>query len=362
MALELSLLCPGDDDFSLQLNCQLADRGVTAICGPSGSGKSTLLDCIAGLRRPAHGSVVRYRGESWQEDDHFTPPWLRQVGYVFQDARLFPHLTVQGNLDFARQRAPRDGAPDPSQVSAWLDLEPLLSRQPGKLSAGQRQRVAIGRAVLANPRLLLLDEPLANLDRSAGRQCLDYLQRLARAMSLPMLYVSHDIEEVAQLADRLLLLRQGQVVEQGPLIELCSRLDTSIAHEEQAAAIVVGTVAAHDTTFGLTEISLEGQSLYVNHLPEQAGAERRVRIPARDVSICRQRPSDSSILNILSVTLEEIEQTAHARVLLRLALGEQHLLARITRKSASQLGLQAGDRLYAQIKSAALLSEGLHPP
>ena len=326
---------------------------------PPVAAKAPLLDCIAGLRRPLPGSVVRYRGDSWQEGEHFTPPWLRRVGYVFQDARLFPHLSVQGNLDFARQRAPQADAVDPDQVIAWLDLEPLLSRQPEKLSAGQRQRVAIGRALLANPQLLLLDEPLANLDRASGRQCLGYLQRLATEMSLTMLYVSHDIEEVAQLADRLLIVQQGRVVEQGSLLDLCSRLDTSIAHEEQAAAIVVGTVSKHDRDYGLTELSVEQQPLFVNHLPEQEGAERRVRIPARDVSICRQRPADSSILNILPVVVEEIEQTGEARVLLRLALGEQHLLARITRKSASELQLRAGDRLYAQIKSAALLSEGM---
>lgn len=362
MTLQLALDCQGDDGFQLQLECSIASRGVTAICGPSGSGKSTLLDCIAGLRRASSGSTVSFGEQCWQDRETFVPPWQRRVAYVFQDARLFPHLSVQGNLDFARSRAPAANAPDPAQVIAWLDLAPLLTRQPDTLSAGQRQRVAIGRALLANPQLLLLDEPLANLDRATARQCLGYLQRLATEMSLPMLYVSHDIEEVSQLADQLLLLEQGRILNQGSLLDLCSRLDTHLAHEEQAAAIATAIISGHDSEFGLTELSLEGHPLFVNHLSQAEGAERRVRIPARDVSVCRQRPDDSSILNILPVTIAEIEQTADARVLLRLALGEQHLLARITRKSAVHLQLQTGDRLYAQIKSAALLSEGLDLP
>lgn len=355
--LALRINCPGERDFRLQLDCELPARGITAVYGPSGSGKSTLLDCIAGLRQPGADAVIRFGSKTWQAGTHFTAPWDRRVGYVFQDARLFPHLNVQQNLDYALTRRPTAGEISPDKVIAWLELEDLLASSPAALSAGQKQRVAIGRALLGAPRLLLLDEPLANLDHAASQQCLACLQRLADALDLPMLYVSHDIEEVSQLADYLVLLEQGQLVDQGSMLQLCSRLDTRLSHEEQAAAIVEASIARHDEYYGLTELSLAGQSLYVSHLPQKPGQPRRVRIPARDVSVCRQRPLDSSILNILAVTLTELEDSGEARILLRLSLGSQHLLARITRKSAVELQLQVGDQLFAQVKSAALLME-----
>jgi molybdate transport system ATP-binding protein len=246
-------------------------------------------------------------------------------------------------------------------VAEWLDLGELLSRPVNALSAGQKQRVAIGRALLCSPRLLLLDEPLANLDHAASRECLRCLQRLSGELQVPMLYVSHDIEEVSLLADHLLLLEQGRVMEQGSLLALCSRLDTRLSHEEQAAAILTASVSRHDTEFGLTELTVDGHSLRVNQLPLAPGQSRRVRIPARDVSVCRERPTDSSILNILPVTVTEIEETSGPRLLLRLKLGSQYLLARITRKSAVELALKAGDQVHAQVKSAALLMEAIDP-
>ena len=355
--LSLQINCPGDEDFCLTLDCELPDTGVTAIYGPSGSGKSTLLDCIAGLRRPDLGSSIGFREQNWMTGEQFTPPWQRRVGYVFQDARLFPHLSVSRNLEFAAQRAGANTGPKADKVIDWLDLGPLLQRKPETLSAGQKQRVAIGRALLSAPQLLLLDEPLANLDSKASRQCLSYLQRLGQELDLPMLYVSHDIEEVSQLADYIALVDGGRLLDQGSLLSMSSRLDTRLSHEEQAAAILTGSIAGHDNEFQLTEITVEGQSLYVNHLEQDTGALRRIRIPARDVSICRQRPQDSSILNILPVSVSEIEQCGDARILLRLQLGSQHLLARITRKSATALELRLGDQLFAQIKSTALLTE-----
>jgi molybdate transport system ATP-binding protein len=359
--LALQLHCRGEHDFELEVDCRLPGTGVTAVYGPSGSGKSTLLDCIAGLRQPEPGSSISLGGESWLDPRSSLPPWRRELGYVFQDARLFPHLDVQGNLQYASQRARGSGDVDREQVVEWLQLGELLPRSPDTLSAGQKQRVAIGRALLAAPRILLLDEPLANLDHAAAGQCLSCLQRLAAEYPRAMLYVSHDIEEVSQLADHILLLENGRVRDQGAFLELCSRLDTGLAHEEQAAAIITAQVARHDPDYGLTELALEGQTLLVNHLAQAVGQRQRVRIPARDVSVCREHPQDSSILNILPVTLAQIEDTAAARLLLRLALGEQHLLARITRKSCEQLGLAVGDRLYAQVKSAALLMEAADP-
>lgn len=359
--LSLKLTCQGDSNFELQLDCTLPASGITAVYGPSGSGKSTLLDCIAGLRQAAADSVIHMDNVTWQGPGIAVPAWQRHIGYVFQDARLFPHLNVLQNLNYALARCVSPGTISLDQVVAWLELEALLSRTTDTLSAGQKQRVAIGRALLSSPRLLLLDEPLANLDHAARQQCLRCLQQLSDELQLPMLYVSHDIEEVSQLADHLLLLDRGRLVEQGSLLALCSRLDTRLSHEEQAAAILTASVSRHDTHFGLTELAVDGHALFVNHLPHAPGQTRRVRIPARDVSVCRQHPLDSSILNILPVTLSEIENTNAARLLLRLSLGSQFLLARITRKSAVELNLQVGDPIYAQIKSAALLMEATDP-
>ncbi len=355
--LELQISLKTETDFQLTIDCNIPDTGVTAIYGPSGSGKTTMLRCIAGLQAADEGSHIVYRGTSWQSDHQFLPPWQRNIGFVFQDARLFPHLTVRQNLDYAMQRRKAGSDINLEKVTQWLHLENLLCRPATQLSGGQQQRVAIARALLSGPRLLLLDEPLANLDKAARQQCLHYLQRLRDSLDLPMLYVSHDIEEVSQLADHLVLLRGGEIEAQGSVLDLCSRLDTRLSHEEQAATIVVGTLRQHDTHFGLSEIDVESHTLLVNQLAEPLGASCRLRIPARDISISRQRASDSSILNILPVKLVEIEVTSSARMLLRLALGDQYLLARVTRKSVTELQLEVGDSLYAQIKSVALLSE-----
>ena len=360
-SLTLNLMCRGDKGFNLQIACELPASGITAVYGPSGSGKSTLLDCIAGLRQCVPDSVVRLGSETWQAPGYSAPAWKRCIGYVFQDARLFPHLDVQQNLNYPVARRPQSSVIALDQVVAWLELDELLQRAPDTLSAGQKQRVAIGRALLSSPQLLLLDEPLANLDHAARQECLRCLQRLSKELRLPMLYVSHDIEEVSQLADHLLLLEHGRLVEQGSLLSLCSRLDTRLAHEEQAAALLNARITQHDTNYALTELEVDGHTLFVNHLPHAPGQLRRVRIPARDVSVCRQRPLDSSILNILPVTVCEIEKTDNARLLLQLSLGTQFLLARITRKSAVELGLRVGDQIYAQIKSAALLMEATDP-
>ncbi len=355
--LSLQLNYRANGDFSLELDCTLPATGVTAVYGSSGSGKTSLLDCIAGLRVAESGSRITFGDQRWQEPGNFVPPWRRGVGYVFQDSRLFPHLTVEQNLDYARRRQHANDGPRLEQVIDWLDLAGLLGQGADQLSAGQRQRVAIARALVSAPSLLLLDEPLANLDREAARHCLGYLQTLHDGLDLPMIYVSHNIEEVSELADHILLLEQGRAVGQGSTLALCSELDNRLSREQQAAAIAECRIKDHDPDFGLTELDLEGHALYVSHIDRPPGQQRRLRIPARDVSVCRERPADSSILNILPVTLAGMRDSDDARVMLRLALGAQYLLARITRKSAHQLQLAVGDRLFAQVKSAALLME-----
>lgn len=360
--LDFDIRWRGAREFQLACATSVPLAGVTALYGPSGSGKTSLLECLAGLREPEPDSRVHFDGMPWFSPTVRLPAWHREIGVVFQDGRLFPHLSVAGNLDYAIAR--RHGGPSfaRDQVVEWLELAGLLAHKPAQLSAGQRQRVAIARALLNSPRLLLLDEPIANLDRASRQRCLACLARVASESSLPMLYVSHDIEEISQIADRLLMLEQGKLVEQGPLIELAGRLDTRLAHETRAAAIVLGAVLRHDESYGLTELDLEGQPLWVNRMEAQPGQIRRLRIPARDVSVSRAPHADTSILNSFESRLVEMEETENSRVLLRLAVGQQFLLARITRKSADQLALQPGDTLHAQVKSAALLNEEATSP
>ncbi|MCL4106126.1 UNVERIFIED_CONTAM: hypothetical protein GTU68_058432 [Idotea baltica] len=355
--LQLQLDYELEGRFNLAIDCRIPATGVTAIFGPSGSGKTTLLHCIAGLQKAQKNSLVRFAGNDWQTPSIFVPPWLRHIGFVFQDARLFTHLTVLQNLNFAVDRRQNDSKISLQDVVRWLQLKPFLDRSPERLSGGQIQRVAIARALLSGPQLLLMDEPLANLDRVARQECIHYLSMLRKNIDLPILYVSHDMEELSQIADHLVFMEQGKIVQQGPLLELCSRLDTGFSDQEQAAAIINGTVSRHDETFKLTEIDVGGETIYVSQLPAEHGAKQRLRIPARDVSICKQRPSDSSILNIVEVKIIEVKLSSGGRVLLRLALGNQYLLARITKKSAQHLQLEAGDKVFAQIKSVALLTQ-----
>jgi molybdate transport system ATP-binding protein len=341
--------------FSLELETTFAGDRITAICGPSGCGKTTLLDCIAGLRNPAEGSEISLGDRVWVGPGEAQPAHERRIGYVFHDAQLFPHLSVAGNIDYAARRAPCPSSFDTASIAALFGLEALLAAHPPALSAGQRQRVAMARSLAANPCLLLLDEPLANLDAGSSRTCLDALRKIHEQTGLPMLYVSHDIEEVCEIAEDLVLLESGRCTEQGSLLDLAGRLDTRLASEPDAAAILEGSVAATDQEFGLTHLEVGGSALWINRIPDPPGSTRRVRIPARDVSVCREQPVASSILNVLPVVLEELQPVSDSHVMLRLGLSNQHLLARITRRSAHQLALAPGDHLFAQIKSTALL-------
>jgi molybdate transport system ATP-binding protein len=341
--------------FTLRLSAALPMVGVTAIFGPSGSGKTTLLDCVAGLRRDLVGASIRFGGRRWQDASAWLPAWERAVGYVFQDARLFPHLDVAGNLAYAEARRRADGLSRESVIE-WLDIQALLTRRVQTLSAGQAQRVAIARALLGAPRLLLLDEPLANLDRPSARHCLHCLARIARESRLPMLYVSHNVEEVATIADHLLLLRDGHCEAQGPLPGMLTRLEGELAAQEDAAAILHAQVLSFDADDGVAELMADGHRFLVTS-EARPGDSRRLRVPARDVSVCRERPGDTSILNVLPVRLDGLRDLSTSHCLLRLALREQSLLARITQRSRRELKLQPGDALFAQIKGTALLDD-----
>lgn len=354
--LQLQMAHQDKNGFALELDTEIPLQGVTAIFGPSGSGKTTLLDCIAGLRPDVTAAVVNCDGSIWQDAGRFLAPWKRTIGYVFQDARLLPHLSVEGNLRYAEQRAPTGGI-ESSQVIQWLNLDELLSRLPEELSAGQSQRVAIARALLRNPELLLLDEPLANLDHAAADECLTYLQRVGHQSELPMLYVSHRIEEVSRIADRLLLMDNGKLQAQGPIAEMLSRLDTRLIEDEAAAALLKVEIGDFDDRYQLTELKIGNASVWVSGDSSGSGAHR-LRVAARDVSVCRERPGHSSILNVLPVVLKDIHDVSSAHCMLQLALEDQTLLARITRRSRDELSLAVGDALYAQIKSTALFRDG----
>ncbi len=351
LALELAY-----GDFRLSLDTRLPGDGVIGIYGPSGSGKTSLLNCIAGLNRAQSNGRVTLGEDVLQDGQTWLPPHQRDVSCVFQDGRLFPHLDVAGNLQFAHKRRRREG-PSMTEISQWLGLDELLSRYPAQLSRGQQQRVAIARALVSAPRLLLLDEPLANIDPAGTRDILGRLARLRRDLDMTMVYVSHDMAELAELADHLLVLSEGQLVAEGPLLELSSRLELALAHEEQAAAIVSAQIAEQDRQYGLTGLDFEGQRLWVNHVENSAGTAMRLRLPARDISLCRVTPEQTSILNVLQARIAEIEGGSGSRALVRLAVGEQFLLARVTRKSIDALQLAEDQDVFAQVKSVALLSD-----
>ena len=344
------------DSFALDAAFSAPPVGVTALFGPSGSGKTTLLRCIAGLER-AQG-WLRVNGEPWQDEKTFMPVHKRPLGYVFQEASLFPHLSVRANLEYGLKRiAPAERKVPLEQVVEWLGLGHLIERKdPAQLSGGERQRVAIGRALLTSPRILLMDEPLSALDSNSKREILPYLERLHRELNIPVLYVSHAMDEVARLADHLVLLEKGSVIASGALQETLARLDLPTAHFDDAGTVIEATVAQQDEKYHLTRLDFAGGQLWVGRVEQPFGTTVRARVLARDVSIATQAPQGSSINNILNARIGEIRDEGPDKVIVRMQVGEaQVLLARITRRSRDHLGLHEGLFVCAQVKSVALM-------
>lgn len=341
--------------FSLDAALDIPAAGITGLCGPSGCGKSTLLRCLAGLTRLA-GGALRVDGHVWQDGATFLPPWRRAVGYVFQDARLFPHLSVRRNLQFGQRRAGA-GEIREEDVVDFLALAPLLGRFPAALSGGERQRVAIGRALLTQPRLLLLDEPLAALDRDSAEAILPSLRDIAQRFAVPALFVSHQMEEVERVATHLLYMRAGRIEAAGPLGALLTDLAYPFARQLGAATVLELPVHGYDSTYDLTTCGTPPLALTVPGMPGPLGARVRLRILASDVSILRQ-PVASSILNVLPARILAAEMTDGPHTVVALGVGdgtaETRLLARITRKSWEQLGLAPGQEVFAQVKATAL--------
>ena len=342
--------------FALDVDLDLPGRGVTALFGHSGSGKTTLLRAIAGLERVA-GGRLSVNGETWQDDAMFRPTHQRPLGYVFQEASLFPHLSVQANLEYGQKRVPAaQRRVSLDQAVDLLDIGHLLARKPARLSGGERQRVGIARALATSPRLLLMDEPLAALDHARKQEILPYLERLHDELDIPVLYVSHAPDEVARLADHIVVMEAGRAVAAGPLTDTLARLDLPIKLGEDAGVVLDAVVAARDEQWHLAHMEFAGGRVWVRDHGLPVGHAARVRILARDVSLARAPVSGTSILNTLpAVVVDRVDDAHPALTLVKLRVGDSPLLARLTRRSAHALELAPGLLVYAQIKAVALI-------
>ena len=346
------------NNFNLDVDLTLPGRGVSALFGHSGSGKTTCLRAMAGLERARDGYFA-IGNEVWQDEakGRFIPPHQRAIGVVFQEASLFPHLSVRDNMSFGQKRAPaterRFVLPE---IAELLGINHLLERSPNKLSGGERQRVAIARALLSAPQILLMDEPLAALDYKRKLEILPYLERLRSELSLPIIYVSHSPDEVARLADHLVLLDQGKVLASGRLNEVLSRIDLPAAFADDAGVVIEASVTAHEAD-ELTRLEFPGGHIFVSRRHEPLGTLLRCRIHARDVSLALVPQTLSSILNCVSAIVVELATTdTPGHLLVRLDVAGDPLLARITKRSAERLDIRPGLALSAQIKAVALLA------
>jgi molybdate transport system ATP-binding protein len=344
-------------EFDLKVDHRMPLEGIIGLFGPSGCGKSTLLRIISGLERNARGQI-RFGDEIWQDTGReiFMPPHKRGVGYVFQDVRLFPHLTVAGNLRYAEKRARNtESAVHLEDVVAALDLAPLMDRRPSSLSGGERQRVAIGRTLLTRPRLLLMDEPLAALDLRRKAEILPYIERLPQTFRVPVIYVTHSIDEVTRLAERMLVLANGRKVTYGPVANALERLDLQpIAGRFEAGVVLTARVTRHDLTYRLTHLDHHGKEIVMPMADLAIGSHVRLRIRARDVALATTAPESISIRNVLSGTIAEIVEeadTAFAETLVD--IGGAKIRARVTRSAVAALALIPGKPVFVLFKSIA---------
>jgi molybdate transport system ATP-binding protein len=345
--------------FDLDAGFEVPARGVTAIFGPSGCGKTTLLRAIAGLHRVAEG-YFSINGDVWQDGARFRPVHERPIGYAFQEASLFPHLSVRKNLLYGAGAAnPHAEVIQFDEVIDLLGLAILLDRSPRHLSGGERQRVAIGRALLSQPKLLLMDEPLSALDKLTKDEILPFLERLHETLSLPVLYISHDMSEIERLADQLVLMDAGRVLAVGPISQLQSDPALPLIGSRDAAVSLDGVVEAYDPADGMTTIAVAGGRFLVPSSAARIGDRQRLRILAGDVSLARERPNLSTIVNILRARILSVQATSDYQVTAVLGLGEDgqgdRLLTRVTRRSWNLLDLAPGLDVYAQVKGVALV-------
>ncbi|HKW55093.1 MAG TPA: molybdenum ABC transporter ATP-binding protein [Stellaceae bacterium] len=346
-------------DFRLEARFTAPATGITALFGRSGAGKTTLVNLLAGLEQPDRGRIAIGGEVLFSAADGIdVPTERRRLGYVFQEGRLFPHYSVRGNLAYGR-RGGRGGAVSVDAVVALLGLETLLDRRPGDLSGGEKQRVAIGRALLAEPRLLLMDEPLASLDAPRKAEIMPFIERLRDELRIPIIYVSHAMEEIVRLADTLVLMSEGRVAAAGPIEELTSRLDLRpLTGRYDAGAVIRATVAGHDVTYGLSELAFPGGRLRVSHVALPLGTPVRARIRARDVALATTRPVGISFRNVFAARVTEVAPERAPIVDIRLDIGTPGqsvaLWARVTARAVQELGLQPGREVFALVKTVAL--------
>lgn len=359
-------VCLNRSNFQLSVDLALPASGISVLFGPSGSGKTSVLRCVAGLER-APGRIS-LGSQVWQDDAQgiFLPTWARHVGYVFQEASLFEHMTVSGNLRYGLRRVGKSNGDD--ALAAAIDLlgiGHLLSRSPQSLSGGERQRVAIARALATQPRLLLLDEPLASLDLARRQEILPWLEQLHQELQIPMLYVTHTMEELTRLADHVVLLRDGSVQIEGPVSQVLCTPSFAASVGGEAGAMLQGAVAGHDQRFHLSRVDVAGGELWVTSHNLPIGSSVRLHIHANDVSLSTSESQESSIQNRLRGEIVAISEDVHpAQRLVRVRLagpagqlepGDQEILARVTQRALAGLGLAEGHPVWCGIKSVALV-------
>ena len=341
-------------DFNFEVDIQLPASGITVVFGPSGSGKTTLLRCFAGLEKQGKMEIA---GQVWQDENLFIPLSQREIGIVFQESRLFPHLKVSENLLYGYKRTPVSSRRlHLDEIVGVFSLENLLERKIDKLSGGEKQRVALGRALLTSPKLLLMDEPLAALDTLRKKEVIPFIKKIRKELSIPIIYVTHSINEVLQLVDTMVILRDGKVVDYGPVGKVFSQISLSnTIDEEHLGAVLDTTVLEHDTEFGITLLDCKGQELSVPIQDISPGQGLRIHIHSKDVSLASQPPEGlTSTLNILKTKVKRIVAKAGYSVDIELDAG-QPLLATITQKSLYNMNLSEGQSIYASIKAIRMV-------
>ena len=343
-------------NFRLDVELELPGQGITAVFGESGSGKTTLLRCLAGLEKSAQG-IVKMKTEIWQNEEAFLPTNLRHVGYVFQEPSLFPHLTIEKNIGFGlRRRGKTVDITAFNTIVELLDLRSLLDDYPHQLSGGERQRAAIARAILAEPQLLLMDEPLAALDINRKKEFLPYLEAIHERLEIPVIYVTHSMEEVARLADYLIIMEGGKAVAAGALADVLADVNLPPVFGEETGVVIEGNVSERDTDWHLIRANIDGGQLWVKDTGEALGEKIRIRILARDVSLALKNYSDTSIINRLKTTVVHMQVDSDAAmVIVTLSCGGDKLISRISKRSADLLRINVGKEVWAQIKGVAIL-------
>ena len=347
---------PDGGRFHLDLDVEIPASGISCVFGPSGSGKTTLLRCLAGLDRPQLARI-QLGDEIWQDDSRFVPTHLRRIGYVFQDSSLLPHLSARRNLQYGRDSHTGGDDADIADAVALLGIGQLLDKHPRQLSGGERQRVALARALLSKPRLLLLDEPLSALDVARKQELLPYLQCLPEELDCPIVYVTHSPDEVARLADHVLVLDEGECVARGSVTELMASRRIPVNAAGESGVVLETNIAGHDPEWNLAEARFADGVMLIPDPGVATGGLVRLRIIARDISLSHAVEAHSSILNRLPATVERIEDSPDtAMCMVHLRIGENtRLLSRVSRKSARRLELAPGSPIYAEIKSVAIL-------